>query len=140
MQHDLSMQHQIATGILQLCAVSSAPLPSGLTAIGGFASAGQPRPVPAESEDPLLVNELIELGAVPPLLRLHSLSYPRPLREGARRVLRPLLRLQGDAVRKAAEGVNIPQPVGTSPADWVAWRAQFEQDLHGDMRVAGVYQ
>ena len=132
------MQHQIATAFLQLCAVSSPPLPSGLTAIGEFASDTKARQGPAGREDPLLVGQLLELGAVPPLLRMHSLTYPRPLREGARRVLRPLLRLEGDAVRTAADCINIPQPVGTSPADWIAWRQQYEQDLYGDLTEVSV--
>lgn len=80
-------------------------------------------------EDQALVDELVDTGAVPPLLRLRSLSYPRPLREGSRRVLRPLLRLRGDAVRAAAAEVSIPQPRGTPPADWLAWRLEFENDL-----------
>lgn len=122
------MHYQVATGFLQLCAVSSPPLRS---AIGGWASTSQSQSGSDGNEDPFLVNKLVELGAVPPLLRLQSLSYPHLLREGARILLRPLLRIQGDAVRSAAEDVSIPQPIGTSPADWVAWRQQFEQDLYG---------
>ena len=80
-------------------------------------------------EERALVDQLVEAGAVPPLLRLRSLSYPRPLREGARRVLRPLLRHRGDAVRAAAAAVSIPQPKDTPPADWLAWRVEFEEDL-----------
>ena len=137
-RQDLRKQHQVATGILQLCAVSSLPLFSvELTAVGEFACASPSRP-DSGSENHFLVKKLVELGAVPNLLRLHSLCYSRPLREGARRVLRPLLRLHGDAVRTAARDVIIPQPVGTSPADWIEWRQQFEQDMYGDVALAGV--
>ena len=101
------MQHQIASGLLQLCAVSR----------------HQP------CEDAALVGQLVDLGAVPPLLRMRSLSYPRPLREGARRALRPLVRLRGDDVRAVAGEIHIPQPRGTSPAEWLAWRAELEEDL-----------
>ena len=79
----------------------------------------------------MLISQLVALGAVPPLLRLRSLSYPRPLREAARRALRPMLRLRGDAVRASAAALTIPQPRGTSPAEWLAWRREFDQDLFG---------
>lgn len=116
----MELLHQIAADIAQLCAVSS----SGAAAITSASHSG-----PVTSENSLLLEQLVELGAVPTLLRLQSLSYPGPVRESARSTLRALLCHQGDAVRIIAKGVNIPQPVGTSPAEWVAWQQELQQDL-----------
>ena len=132
-----TVQHTIAEAILQLCAISSPPLRSAqLVTQSSFAGASVSQPDAAGMEDELLCMRLVELGAVPHLLRLHSLSYSRPLREGARRVLRPLLRLHGNAVRSAAKDIIITQPMGTSPAVWIEWQQQFEQDLYGDVAMA----
>lgn len=135
-QQDICNTHHIATGILQLCAVSSLPLCSAeLAATAELTSSDPLQSATAGRQENILLNILIELGAVPLLLRLHSLSYPCSLREGARRVLKPLLQVQGDAVRAVAEDMNIPQPVGTSAADWVAWWQEFRRDLYGELAV-----
>lgn len=53
----------------------------------------------------------------------------RPLREGARRALAPMVALRGDAVRAIAATVAVPQPRDTPPAAWQAWRHELDSDL-----------
>jgi len=53
----------------------------------------------------------------------------RPLREGARRALAPMVAVRGDEVRAIAATVAVPQPRDTPPAAWQAWRCELDEDL-----------